>query len=141
MKYNVGDEVACIGTEFSGTIIHYNDEDKSYMIFSEIGEYLYPLEEKYLIYKDKAHMHKNGYWYPFYVVSSDNKWIKTSEQLPQDGQEVLFVYNDGEPMIDMGFFYEDYYDDGVGFESNADYFVKLEYVTHWQPIPELPPKD
>lgn len=67
------------------------------------------------------------------------KWIKTSEQLPEKSQNVLFLVK-----WSKDHFEERY--SGVYVESCGDkYFTTaggsgrgVEIVTHWMPYPDLP---
>ena len=59
---------------------------------------------------------------------SENKWIPVTERLPSDGQEVLIFtpHQATEHIIRV----ETYFQEN-GWTQN---------VTHWQPLPEPPPK-
>ncbi len=58
-------------------------------------------------------------------------WISVSERLPESGQRCLIYPIDG--MVESGTFKGDGWN-----EVCADFFVFVERITHWQPIPDSP---
>ena len=64
------------------------------------------------------------------------KWIKCSEMLPEEGEDVI-VY-DGLGQVHEGCYFR--YGDGVVWEIpsyNPSYYDEVN-VSHWMPLPEPP---
>ncbi|MDC9624097.1 DUF551 domain-containing protein [Xenorhabdus sp. XENO-7] len=66
------------------------------------------------------------------------EWIKCSDRLPETYDDILLVV-DGSNDIHVGYFILDEYEGKCFHSLGEDLFFKIEYVTHWMPLPE-PPK-
>ena len=67
------------------------------------------------------------------VTSQEPKWIPVSERLPEENKTVIAstkygVYSEARYTKEDGWEW--------AYESGADYWVELEYVTAWMPLPE-----
>ena len=68
----------------------------------------------------------------------NNNWISVKDQLPKDGQEILF-YTQGYSTNVMrlgGFVEKDQWDRPNMFIGDG--FFHVENVSHWMPAPQLP---
>lgn len=62
------------------------------------------------------------------------KWISVKERLPEDGQRVVGIAENGMTGI------MDYRDDGTPFAARI-FGVYFSNITHWMPLPEPPKED
>lgn len=62
-----------------------------------------------------------------------NNWISVEERLPDNSDMVLIVcdYDDGKRRVGFGYIMRSR---NIVWQGGVD--QKLEYVTHWQPLPE-----
>lgn len=65
------------------------------------------------------------------------EWISVNDRLPEHDQDVLICVNGN--TIDTGYCWGDPYDaDSRGWQA---YACMSNNVTHWMPLPELPPEE
>lgn len=67
------------------------------------------------------------------------EWIKCSERMPEEGQEVIVMDND-RGKVQSGMILETGYPAGMGnvfVDFNEEYY-QVTNVTHWMPLPEPP---
>lgn len=68
-------------------------------------------------------------------------WIKCFDEMPEKHMNVLFThkYRDYDKVILLGYFHTGVGTDYWGVPELDTWFIKPNEVSHWMPLPELPP--
>lgn len=116
---------------FTDTVGHYWSEQNDELVMKAVKKVGVEVNKDELV-KALAY-DRDQYEKGFHDGMMANKWIPTSERLPDDGQRVNFCFVfDGCTIIEIGFWNAD----RMFFSWGGEYTFELQHVTAWMPLPE-----
>ena len=110
----------------------YSDSECSIHLAADALTYIRQLEAELDAPESNKFQYETGFLKGFEAAYP--KWISVKERLPEDGQRVVGIAENGMTGI------MDYRDDGTPFAARI-FGVYFSNITHWMPLPEPPKED